>query len=510
MPLNGCGDGVFTGEPTGMVEAHGGVSRQFHRETDSLLLEGVAPLRPIQAQQPEHRASQGQRNGKQRTDTRFPDRSGACGVGRRPRCLVVQGDDAGLESGQRLRVRGRVRQAAHIADRVGLNLLFTAAVTESGTTERNVSAERPRRRILAVHDSLHDFHHRHVGEARHQCIDQILAGGGQIEGPSHTLSCRIDDARTSGRLLTLSDIEHQRRDPLDGPLPILQAEHRDAGRTPRLGGIPGVEARRTVRTAVQYPAQDALHVVRGGVVVHIAEAASDDLLRAMVSADGADVVTAAGTGLRVDLAAGQVQDTSDVVVIPGGPEWPSLIKDDVLLDAVRVLDSRSRCTASICTGAFLLAASGLLDGRKATTHWRFADQLALRYPQVTVEADGHIMTSAGVSSGIDLSLALVEEHLGADVARAVAKDMVVFMQRPGGQSQFSVRTHSPRARPEMLRRVLDAVAEDPCGKVWEEQVPAAGHRRSNGTRLFTPISCATTRDVHMNPAARDRLDTVTS
>ncbi|MEU7428080.1 DJ-1/PfpI family protein [Streptomyces sp. NPDC040750] len=186
-----------------------------------------------------------------------------------------------------------------------------------------------------------------------------------------------------------------------------------------------------------------------------------------VSPDGADVVTAAGTGLRVDLAAAQVQAASDVVVIPGGPEWPSLIKDDTLLDAVRALDARSCRTASICTGAFLLAAAGLLDGRKATTHWRFADQLALRYSKVSVEADalfvrdGHIMTSAGVSSGIDLSLALVEEHLGADVARAVAKDMVVFMQRPGGQSQFSVRTHTPRARQEMLRRVLDAVAEDP-------------------------------------------------
>ncbi|MER6038478.1 DJ-1/PfpI family protein [Streptomyces sp. NPDC001835] len=123
-----------------------------------------------------------------------------------------------------------------------------------------------------------------------------------------------------------------------------------------------------------------------------------------VSPDGADVVTAAGTGLRVDLAAAQVQGASDVVVIPGGPEWPSLIKDDALLDAMRGLDARGCRTASICTGAFLLAAAGLLDGRKATTHWRFADQLALHYPKVTVEADalfvrdGHIMTSAGVTS----------------------------------------------------------------------------------------------------------------
>ncbi|MFJ9567178.1 GlxA family transcriptional regulator [Streptomyces fuscichromogenes] len=211
----------------------------------------------------------------------------------------------------------------------------------------------------------------------------------------------------------------------------------------------------------------------------------------VVSPDGADVVTAAGTGLHVDLAAAQVREAGDVVVIPGGPEWPSLMKDDALLDAVKALDAHSCRTASICTGAFLLAAAGLLDGRRATTHWRFADQLALRYPQVTVEADalfvrdGHIMTSAGVSSGIDLSLALVEEHLGADVARAVAKDMVVFMQRPGGQSQFSVRTHTPRARQEMLRRVLDAVAEDPSAPhTLAAMARRAGVSPRHMTRLF--------------------------
>ncbi|MEU9141351.1 helix-turn-helix domain-containing protein [Streptomyces sp. NPDC048404] len=95
------------------------------------------------------------------------------------------------------------------------------------------------------------------------------------------------------------------------------------------------------------------------------------------------------------------------------------------------------------------------------------------------------MTSAGVSSGIDLSLALVEEHLGADTARAVAKDMVVFMQRPGGQSRFSVRTHSPRARQEMLRRVLDAVAEDPSAvHPLATMARRAGVSTRHMTRLF--------------------------
>ncbi|WP_405550466.1 GlxA family transcriptional regulator [Streptomyces sp. NBC_01171] len=211
----------------------------------------------------------------------------------------------------------------------------------------------------------------------------------------------------------------------------------------------------------------------------------------IASPDGSEVVTASGTGLGVDLAVGQVDYVSDVVVVPGGPEWPSLVKDDALLDAVKALDDRSRCTASVCTGAFLLAAAGLLDGRRATTHWRSAGQLALRYPRVTVDTDalfvrdGRVMTSAGVSSGIDLSLALVEEHHGADVARAVAKDMVVFMQRPGGQSQFSVRTRTPHARQEMLRRVLDAVAQDPSANhTLAAMARRAGVSTRHVTRLF--------------------------
>ncbi|MFJ7967172.1 GlxA family transcriptional regulator [Streptomyces sp. NPDC096324] len=211
----------------------------------------------------------------------------------------------------------------------------------------------------------------------------------------------------------------------------------------------------------------------------------------VVSPDGADVVTSAGTGLGVELSVAQVTSDSDVLVVPGGPEWPSLIKDDTLLDAVRALDARSRRTVSVCTGAFLLAAAGLLDGRRATTHWRFTDELALRYPTVTVDPDalfvrdGHIMTSAGVSAGIDASLALVEEDHGAHTARTVAKDMVVFMQRPGGQSQFSVRTRTPQVRHEVLRQVLDAVAGDPpANHTVAAMARRAGVSSRHITRMF--------------------------
>ncbi|MFF4243429.1 GlxA family transcriptional regulator [Streptomyces sp. NPDC001822] len=187
----------------------------------------------------------------------------------------------------------------------------------------------------------------------------------------------------------------------------------------------------------------------------------------VVSADGEEVRTAAGTRLGVDSAVGDVHGTSDVLVVPGGPDWERMIKDEELLGSVRTLDARARRTVSVCTGAFLLAAAGLLEGRRAATHWRHSQRLAQLFPAVRVEhdaifvRDGKVTTSAGVSAGIDLSLAVVEEHSGAEVARAVAKDLVVFMQRPGGQSQFSVRARAPHTRQETLRRILDAVTEDP-------------------------------------------------
>ncbi|MER6980735.1 DJ-1/PfpI family protein [Streptomyces carpinensis] len=210
-----------------------------------------------------------------------------------------------------------------------------------------------------------------------------------------------------------------------------------------------------------------------------------------VSEDGAEVITSAGTRISADLAVEDVHEPCDVLVIPGGPEWDTLVEDDAFLDVVRRLHEKARCTASVCTGAFLLAAAGLLEGRRAATHWRHSRQLALRFPSVRVEADaifvrdGRMMTSAGVSAGIDLSLALVEDHYGAEVARAVAKDMVVFMQRPGGQSQFSVRSQVPHSRQEVLRRLLDEVAENPgANHTLSAMARRAGLSVRHVTRLF--------------------------
>lgn len=133
----------------------------------------------------------------------------------------------------------------------------------------------------------------------------------------------------------------------------------------------------------------------------------------------------------------------DTLIIAGGPGVKAAVAETELVAWVTARAAAARRTASVCTGAYLLAATGILDGRRATTHWSFCDDLARSFPAVRVEADpifvrdGSVWTSAGVTAGIDLALALLEEDLGRDVALAVARYLVVFLKRPGGQAQFS-------------------------------------------------------------------------
>ena len=131
------------------------------------------------------------------------------------------------------------------------------------------------------------------------------------------------------------------------------------------------------------------------------------------------------------------------LMVAGGPGVEAAAADPVLVDWARARAARARRVASVCTGAFLLAATGLLDGRRVATHWSVCAELARRFPAVRVEADpifvrdDPVWTSAGVTAGIDLALALVEEDLGRAAALAVARYLVVFLKRPGGQAQFS-------------------------------------------------------------------------
>ena len=158
----------------------------------------------------------------------------------------------------------------------------------------------------------------------------------------------------------------------------------------------------------------------------------------MVSLDGRDVETSAGTRLSPDGALAQAGEGCAVAIIPGGPRWEQLVKDPEHLEAVRILDSVSQCTASVCTGAFLLAAAGLLDGRRATTHWAECDELGRRYPRVSVDPgvlyvdDGDILTSAGSAASIDLCLHVIRSDHGSEIATQVARDLVVPPQRTVG------------------------------------------------------------------------------
>lgn len=133
----------------------------------------------------------------------------------------------------------------------------------------------------------------------------------------------------------------------------------------------------------------------------------------------------------------------DTLVIAGGDGVEAAASDPALIDWVRLRVRTARRVASVCTGAFLLAACGALDGKRAATHWSLCAAFARRFPAVHVESDpifvrdGAVWTSAGVTAGIDLALALVEEDLGRAAALAVARYLVVFLKRPGGQAQFS-------------------------------------------------------------------------
>jgi transcriptional regulator GlxA family with amidase domain len=136
-------------------------------------------------------------------------------------------------------------------------------------------------------------------------------------------------------------------------------------------------------------------------------------------------------------------ETFDTVILAGGDGTRQAIHDQATLDWVRAASARARRTASVCSGAFILAQAGLLDGRRATTHWWRCADFARHYPKVLLEPDrifvrdGAIWSSAGITAGIDLSLALVAEDLGEEVSRATAQQLVVYHRRPGGQSQFS-------------------------------------------------------------------------
>jgi transcriptional regulator GlxA family with amidase domain len=203
----------------------------------------------------------------------------------------------------------------------------------------------------------------------------------------------------------------------------------------------------------------------------------------LASPTGQPVGTSAFTRLSADIPVADAPDSIDTLMVPGGvpidfvfapgthdlPEEQTPDSIPEALAAVRELAPRAARIASVCTGAFVLAALGMLDGRRATTHWAHCAQLARDYPRVKVDPDalfvqdGACITGAGISAGTDLALAIVEDDYGTDVARRIARWMVVFLQRPGGQAQFSIWSQTGTPNGRGLRQVLDSVVLDPAG-----------------------------------------------
>jgi transcriptional regulator GlxA family with amidase domain len=209
---------------------------------------------------------------------------------------------------------------------------------------------------------------------------------------------------------------------------------------------------------------------------------------------------AGGVGFYAEQSFDEFQGEIDTLVVPGGPGTAAALRDTRLLDWIRSRAPRVRRLVSVCTGALILAEAGLLDGKRATTHWASCAKLASRHPAVQVEPDaifikdGSTYTSAGVTAGIDLALALVEEDFGRRIALTCARWLVMFLRRPGGQSQFSAQLAAQSVEHEPIRRLQEWIVENLTADL---SVPALASRAGMSPRNFARVF---TREVSATPA----------
>lgn len=252
-----------------------------------------------------------------------------------------------------------------------------------------------------------------------------------------------------------------------------------------------MDPRRVV--VVVYPGIQSLDAVGPIEVFAVAnrEAGATAYTTEMAATGGPTVRSNSGLEFNVDRRLQNLSGALDTLLVAGGDGVREAIGDRVLLDGVRRLAGRSRRVTSVCSGAFILAEVGLLDGRRATTHWSVCDLLAARYPAITVDPepifvrDGNVYTSAGVTAGMDLALALVEEDLGRDIALAVARQLVLFLRRPGNQSQFSAQLAAQVAHRDTLRDVQQWIADHPGADLSVATMAArAGMSDRNFARCF--------------------------
>lgn len=223
----------------------------------------------------------------------------------------------------------------------------------------------------------------------------------------------------------------------------------------------------------------------------------------VASVGGGSVSTSSGLSLATEPLPGEPLRPDagiDTLIVAGGLGVTDALADGALLDWLGRAAPRSRRVASVCTGAFLLAQIGLLDGRRVTTHWAACAELARRHPRVEVDpepiytADSGVYTSAGVTAGMDLALALVEEDLGRELALAVARHLVLFLRRPGSQAQFSVQLAGQIAERRALLELQGWMADHPGEDLTVE---ALARRACLSTRHFARLFH---REVGVTPA----------
>ena len=220
----------------------------------------------------------------------------------------------------------------------------------------------------------------------------------------------------------------------------------------------------------------------------------------VVAAEAGPVRTSS-VGIVAERAFGSLRGPLDTLLIAGGAGVREAARDERTVRWVQAAAKRSRRVASVCSGSFLLAEAGLLDGRRATTHWAYCDLLQRMYPQVEVDPDpifvrdGNVSTSAGVTAGMDLALAFVEEDLGREVALEVARQLVLFLKRPGGQAQFSAQLAAQLSEREPLRELQLWIADHLDADL---SVPALAERAHMSERNFARAFRAGTG---MTPAA---------
>ena len=226
-----------------------------------------------------------------------------------------------------------------------------------------------------------------------------------------------------------------------------------------------------------------------------AQARPDHGYRVMVAgAKAGSLPTNSGMSIVAERSFSRVRGPVDTLIVPGG-DGPALTEASPAIGRLIAREApRARRIASVCTGSFLLAEAGLLDGLRATTHWEAAAQFARRYPKVLLEPDaiwtqdGHTFTSAGVTAGIDLALALVEQDLGTPVAMQVARRLVVYLKRPGGQSQFSTGLRAQTEATGCLQALpawIDEHLHEDLGN--ESLARHAGMSPRNFSRVFPSV-----------------------